>query len=281
MKFIITGSGGCIAIPKPLCQCEVCVEARVKGYPYARCGCSLYCEDISLLIDTPEDISTALNNAGIKSVDAIVYSHWDPDHTAGMRVMEQLRLDWLDYHDGLTPEKPVVIYANSDVMRDINGIGSRLGSYLDYYASLHLITRKATDVIASDTIKITLIPVPIEKAVSVFVFESNGKKLVYAPCDCKPFPNEELIYGADILIIGNTIVGNTLRNGRAIANNHPLKLELYAMEDVLEMKEKYAFGRVIITHLEETWGKSYDDYINLEKKYNNINFAHDGMIITL
>jgi len=281
MKFIITGSGGCIAIPKPLCQCEVCVEARVNGYPYARCGCSLYSEDISLLIDTPEDISIALNNAGIKSVDAIAYSHWDPDHTAGMRVMEQLRLDWLDYHDGLTPENPIVIYANGNVMRDINGIGSRLGSYLDYYASLHLITRQETDVIASDTIKITLLPVPIEKAVSVFVFESNGKKLVYAPCDCKPFPNEELIYGADILIIGNTIVGNTLRNGRAIANDHPLKLELYAMEDVLEMKKKYAFDRVIITHLEETWGKSYGDYINLEKEYDNVNFAHDGMIITL
>jgi phosphoribosyl 1,2-cyclic phosphate phosphodiesterase len=81
MKFIITGSGGCVYTPKPLCQCPVCVEARVKGYPYARCGCSLYLEDIAMLIDTPEDISTALNNADIREVTSILYSHWDPDHT--------------------------------------------------------------------------------------------------------------------------------------------------------------------------------------------------------
>ncbi len=31
MKFIIVGSGGCVSLPKPLCNCEVCKEARVKG----------------------------------------------------------------------------------------------------------------------------------------------------------------------------------------------------------------------------------------------------------
>ncbi len=66
MKFIILGSGGCVCTPKPLCQCNVCVEARKKGYPYKRCGCSLFLKDISLLVDTPEDIAIAINNADIK-----------------------------------------------------------------------------------------------------------------------------------------------------------------------------------------------------------------------
>jgi len=59
MRFVITGSGGCACTPKPLCQCNICVEAREKGFPYKRCGCSLYLEDIALLIDTPEDIAIA------------------------------------------------------------------------------------------------------------------------------------------------------------------------------------------------------------------------------
>ena len=42
MKFIITGSGGCVSIPRPLCTCNICNEAREKSYPYARCGCSLF-----------------------------------------------------------------------------------------------------------------------------------------------------------------------------------------------------------------------------------------------
>lgn len=75
MKFIIAGSGGCVCTPKPLCQCRVCTEARQRGYPYRRCGCSLYLDDCALLVDTPEDIAVALNNAGIKAVDNILYSH--------------------------------------------------------------------------------------------------------------------------------------------------------------------------------------------------------------
>ena len=126
MKFIITGSGGCVCTPKPLCQCNVCVEARKKGYPYKRCGCSLFLDDIYLLVDTPEDIAIAINNADIKRIDNIIYSHWDPDHTLGMRIMEQLRLEWLDYYDKIKPENPINIFARADVMSDINQIRSRV-----------------------------------------------------------------------------------------------------------------------------------------------------------
>ena len=33
MKLTILGSGGCMVIPKPLCDCHVCKEAREKGVP--------------------------------------------------------------------------------------------------------------------------------------------------------------------------------------------------------------------------------------------------------
>ncbi len=36
--------------------CRVCIEAQQKGFPYARTGCSLFVEDVNLLIDTPEDL---------------------------------------------------------------------------------------------------------------------------------------------------------------------------------------------------------------------------------
>ena len=122
MKFIITGSGGCVSIPRALCQCNICTEARKNGVPYARCGCSLYLEDISLLIDTPEDINVALNNANISSLDYILYSHWDPDHTLGMRIIEQLRLQWLDFYEDKKPENKIIICAANGVMNDISGI---------------------------------------------------------------------------------------------------------------------------------------------------------------
>lgn len=51
------------------------------------------------------------------------------------------------------------------------------------------------------------------------------------------------------------------------------------MEEIFEIKEKYGIRKVIITHLEEDWGKSFDDYREIEKGYNDLAFAYDGMEI--
>jgi phosphoribosyl 1,2-cyclic phosphate phosphodiesterase len=283
MRFIITGSGGCVSIPRPLCQCRVCTEARRKGKPYTRRGCSLYLEDLALLVDTPEDINTALNNAEITVLDTILYSHWDPDHTLGMRVVEQLRLEWLDYYENKKPDNPIKIFASNGVMRDINNIRNTHGSFLDYYEHMGLIERKIVNgnISMEKNIDITFIPVPKEKSVDIFLFRQNKKKLIYAPCDCKPFPENENMYNADILVIGNTFVGDVLKNNKVIGKNHPLRNELHGMENVIEIKERYNIGRVIITHLEEDWGKSFDDYKGLENEYRNIFFAYDGMKIEI
>jgi phosphoribosyl 1,2-cyclic phosphate phosphodiesterase len=282
MKFIIAGSGGCVSIPRALCQCKVCTEARKKGFPYSRCGCSLFLEDISLLIDTPEDINIALNNINITSLDNILYSHWDPDHTLGMRIIEQLRLQWLDYYENKTPENKITIYATEGVMNDINGIRNRHGSFMDYYEHMNLVKRQIVkDKILINNITISFLTVPIKKSVSIFVFESNGKKVIYAPCDCKNFPQDNILNNADILIIGNTFIGNILKNNTKIHDGHMLRKELHSMEDVIEIKNHFKIKDIIITHIEEDWGKSFDEYKELEKKYKNIKFAHDGMKIEI
>jgi phosphoribosyl 1,2-cyclic phosphate phosphodiesterase len=283
MKFIVTGSGGCVSIPKVLCQCKICSEARQKGFPYSRCGCSLYLEDASVLVDTPEDINMALNNARIISLDNILYSHWDPDHTLGMRIIEQLRLEWLEYYENKKPNNPIKIFALGKVMKDINNIRNPYGSFLDYYEYMGLIKRQIIEnsIRLNDGMKITFIPVPTEQAVTVFIFEQNNKKVIYAPCDCKPFPEDNKINNADILIIGNTFIGDVLKNNTVIRENHPLRKELHSMEDIIEIKKHYNIKSIIITHIEEDWGKSFDDYKELEKKYENIFFAYDGMRIEL
>lgn len=282
MKFIITGSGGCVCTPKPLCQCRVCTQAREKSYPYARCGPSLYLEDAALLVDTPEDIAIALNNANIRAIDNILYSHWDPDHTMGMRVMEQLRLEWLDYYDGIRPQNPIQVYAQADVLADINGIRSKYGPLLDYYEYMGLINRHSVgQPLTIGGVTISLVPVPVEKAVSVFVFEAGGKKLVYAPCDCVPFPEVEAVRHADVLVIGNTYVGDVLKNGKQIGEGHPLRRELHSLAGVLALTGRIDAKRIVITHIEETWGKSFDDYLALEKHHPNVTFAFDTMTLVV
>ena len=56
---------------------------------------------------------------------------------------------------------------------------------------------------------------------------------------------------------------------------------LHSLEEVRNIAKEINAKNIIITHIEEDWGKSYDDYKELEKSYDNIIFAHDGMIIDL
>lgn len=280
MKFIVLGSGGCVALPKPLCKCKVCIEAREKGKPYSRFGCSLFLEDLNLLVDTPEDIVHALNYADIQGVDSVLYSHIDPDHTLGMRIFEHLRLSWLEISEGKECLNPISVFAQDEVMSDINSIGSKLGSYLDYYENTRNIIKRyvVEDSIFLNDIKLSFIKADYS---TIFVFEQDEKKVIYAPCDVKPFPNNDIFKDADIMIIGNTIVGEVLKDGYILDEGNSLRDVLFTMNEIEQLKAKYNIEKVIITHLEEDWGKSYDDYLELQKQYDNIIFAYDGLVFEL
>lgn len=280
MKFIVLGSGGCVALPKPLCKCKVCIEAREKGKPYSRFGCSLFLEDLNLLVDTPEDIVHALNYADIQGVDSVLYSHIDPDHTLGMRIFEHLRLSWLEISEGKECLNPISVFAQDEVMSDINSIGSKLGSYLDYYENTRNIIKRyvVEDSIFLNDIKLSFIKADYS---TIFVFEQDEKKVIYAPCDVKPFPNNDIFKDADIMIIGNTIVGEVLKDDYILDEGNSLRDVLFTMNEIEQLKAKYNIEKVIITHLEEDWGKSYDDYLELQKQYDNIIFAYDGLVFEL
>ena len=81
------------------------------------------------------------------------------------------------------------------------------------------------------------------------------------------------------MIIGSTIVGNVLKDGFVLKDDNPLRNDLFTMDEIEDIKRKYNISKVIITHLEEDWGKSYNDYLKLECQYNGIQFAYDGMEI--
>ena len=125
MKWTILGSGGCMVIPKPLCRCRVCREARAKGVPYARAGPSAYLHDVGLLIDTPAEISCLLNRCRIRRVDHLTFTHLDPDHVEGFRVVEQIALDfrtWRAY-----PEKQICLLLPQELNESLRKLQSQYG----------------------------------------------------------------------------------------------------------------------------------------------------------
>ena len=168
MTFTILGSGGCVSIPKPLCRCRVCTEAREKGYPRARCGCSLYCDDIKALIDTPEDISIAINNAKLTEINTILYTHTDPDHTLEACLLK-IRLELLDYFVRYPTIKLLILrtllHANLMISsnRRLFLILQRMGLIQPYMIKPRC---------PSETISL---PLPRKRSMSLFVFERTAQ----------------------------------------------------------------------------------------------------------
>jgi phosphoribosyl 1,2-cyclic phosphate phosphodiesterase len=238
----------------------------------------LFLHDINTLIDTPEDICHAINASGIEAIDRVLYSHADPDHALGFRVFEQLRLNWFDVSEGKRCTQPIDVMALPGVIADLNAIQSKFGPYMDYYAhTQNLIHQISIDgPLSFGDIELSVYP---SETASVFVFKENKKKFIYAPCDVKPFPEDAELLDADLLLIGSTVVGEKLKNDYVLSADSFMKTALFSMEEIVALKERLKCKRVIITHLEEDWGKSYDDYLELSKEYEDIEFAYDGMII--
>lgn len=278
MRIKILGSGGCLALPRPTCKCNVCIEAREKMEPYKRTGCSLFIEEKNILIDTSEDIVYQLNRDKVEKVDNIFYSHWDPDHTLGMRVLEQLHDNWR--LKGV--EKSINVMALPDVIDDIKKIKNRFSSYIEYYEYMKLCKIVKGKDFAFDKLTISLYPVITEIVSTIFLIKEKNKKILYAPCDIKPFPYEEDFYGADLLIIGSFVPEGFKTDKKILGTEVVLYSELYTIEEILEIKRRLKISKVIITHLEEEWGLSYDDYKMIEKQYNEeIIFAFDSMNILI
>ncbi|MEM3731684.1 MAG: MBL fold metallo-hydrolase [Candidatus Bathyarchaeia archaeon] len=284
MKLIILGSGGATTIPRPGCQCKVCCEARVKGIPYARSSASMYIPDVKILFDTPEEIAFQLNREEISDIDYIFYSHWHPDHTLGLRIVEKMYKFWLGkFVRGEKPVKKVKICALKSVFGDLK---EKYGSFLDFYRASDLIeTAELEDGQPFNVGDYKVIPFEVHGAYvtsTVFSIEVGGKKVIYAPCDAKPFPKDARLKNPNLLILGDVLPEGPLKEGITIPIDNPLRKELFSMSELLELMERLNVGKVILTHIEEEWGKSYDDYRVLEKNYGGrICFAYDGMKITV
>lgn len=257
----------------------------MRGIPYARSGPSLFVEDSNLLFDTPEEIASQLNRERIKTVDYIFYTHWHPDHTFGMRIVERMYKFWLDmFVRGKDPRNKVKICALGKVMEDLKSMGYRGGAFFRYYEKSGLI--ETIELVNGKPFKIgSFMVTPFEVQTTynistVFLLQENHKRAVYAPCDVKPFPESPELESLDLLIIGSFHLEGPLKEGITIPPNNPLRVELFSPEEIQELAKELNAKRTLVTHIEEEWGKTYDEYKQLESKYN-VKFAHDGMRIKI
>jgi phosphoribosyl 1,2-cyclic phosphate phosphodiesterase len=269
-----------MVIPKPLCQCRICREARTKGIPYARTGASAFLHDINLLIDTPAEIAVQLNRSRIRHIAYLILTHLDPDHVEGLRVVEQITLDFRSWR--AYPEKQICLLLPEQLGERIREIRSQYGPLVDFYQQRGFVRLMLFHCeIQINNIQLTAIPVDRGSQIAfVYVFEESGRRVVYAPCDFKPFPEyRNEVQQPDLLIIQPGIFESGLKHHFKYPADHISRTTLYTFEQTLELAARIKARKVLFAHLEEHWNRSYDDYCALES--NGISFAYDGMQINI
>jgi len=267
-------------IPKPLCQCRICQEARNKGVPYERTGPSAFLHDINLLIDTPAEIASQLNRSPIRRIDYLILTHLDPDHVEGLRVVEQITLDFRSWR--AYPEKQIRLLLPEQLGERIKEIRSQYGPLVDFYEQSGFIKLMLFQrVVQINNVRITAVPVERDYQVAfVYIFEKSGRKVVYAPCDCKPFPEyRKEVQRPDLLVIQPGIFKDNLKHHFKYPVDHISRTTLYTFEQTLDLAARVEARKVLFLHLEEYWNRSYDDYCALES--DSIKFAYDSMQINV
>jgi len=278
MELSILGSGGCMVIPKPLCQCDVCSEARRKGPPFERTGPSAFVYDENILIDTPAEISFQLNRSRIESVDYLMFSHLDPDHIEGFRVVEQIAIDyrtWTAY-----PEKQIELVLPELLLERLRKVNTVYGSQVEYFEENGFIKCSSFDEKTKiGSVNITALPVNRGSQISfIYIFEKQGRKMVYAPCDIKPFPeNREEVRQADLLLIQPGIFEDGLKHQFTYPEHHISRTTLYTIDETIALSKRINAKQVMFIHLEEYWNRSHTDYFSMQYDYDNVQFATDGM----
>ena len=282
MELTILGSGGCTVIPKPLCRCPICKEAREKGIPYERSGPSLFIHDENLLIDTPAEIALQLNRSGIDRIDFLMFTHLDPDHIEGFRVVEQIALDfrtWKAY-----PSKQMTLILPEHLHGTLCKIQSIYGPFMAFYEKSGFL-KSETFRERTRVKELSVTALPIDRGghfSTVYVLEKGLKKLIYAPCDIKPFPEERAeVQNADMLIVQPGIFETGLKHGFTYPKDHISRTTLYTFEETVELGQRLGAKKILFVHLEEYWNRSHADYMALQEAFDHIQFAYDGLRLTV
>ena len=259
MQFTLLGSGGALRIPRACCTCKVCNEARLKGFPYKRMGQSLFLHDSSILFDTPEDINEELNNFNISEVKNIFYSHWHPDHTLGCRIIEVLA-------SGRKDKKTINIFMPEEQIELAFNKGSSIFSFYESMGFCKIISLNKNEVFKD--IMISRIKL-LNDFSYAFLIESQAKKVLYCPCHSISIPIIQELCNIDLMIL---CIGYVNKLEDNITNFN---------RDIKKIYNELSPKKIILTHIEEVDGLSYDDFKKMEEKNPDFIFAYDGMKIEI
>jgi phosphoribosyl 1,2-cyclic phosphate phosphodiesterase len=280
MRVEILGSAGALPTPRPGCSCHVCAGARDRGIPYARSGPSAFVHGPDVLLDTPEEIREQLDRSSVRRIVACFYSHWHPDHVMGRRIWETMYADFRSWPRRTRGQ--TTVYLPEQVAADSRRYLA-LWEHLSFMAERGWI--EVVELQDGQTVELggtAIRPFRVaEDYVYAFLFEQDGRRLLVAPDELNGWDPPPHSRGVDLAVIPMGVCEfDPFTGERRIDAEHPiLRLEATFVE-TLGIVAKLEARRVVLSHIEEMDGLSYDDLSRLERELDGVvTFAYDGMLL--
>ncbi|SEG45179.1 MBL fold metallo-hydrolase [Algoriphagus boritolerans] len=253
MKVTFLGTGTSQGVPVIGCECNVCKSLDFRDKRF-RTSIHLEINDVSLVVDTGTDFRMQMLRAGIKKLDAVLYTHEHKDHTGGLDDIRPFNF---------SQQMDMPIFGRRQVLDQIQ----REYSYI-------FSANKYPGIPKVDAIEITenpfqvngvsIIPIPVlHYKLPVLGFRFGDFSYV---TDANFIPDEslKLLEGTEILVL------NALQKESHISH--------FTLDEAVDMAKKIGAKQTYFTHISHRLG--LHDQIDSELP-TGIALAYDGLEFTL
>ncbi|MFH1568024.1 MAG: MBL fold metallo-hydrolase, partial [Gemmatimonadota bacterium] len=83
MRVTFLGTGTSVGVPRIACDCPVCSSPDPRNQRL-RCALLLEVPGGNILVDTPPDLRTQVLRQGLRTLDAVLFTHAHADHLHGL-----------------------------------------------------------------------------------------------------------------------------------------------------------------------------------------------------
>jgi phosphoribosyl 1,2-cyclic phosphate phosphodiesterase len=252
VKVTFLGTGTSYGVPVIGCDCEVCQSKDPRNHR-TRASILIETDNLHLLIDTATEFRLQALRAGVKKIDAVLYTHCHADHVFGF---DDLRA--FSYHSG----KAVPFYGNYDTIAEMLQVFGYVFRKTQVGGGKPLVKPVVVDG-PFQVEGVAIIPVPAYHGNLPIYGYRIGDLAYITDCSRLPQPSLELLTGLKVLILG------VIRY-----EPHPSHMHVdAALELVAKLKPQQAYF-THVTHL-------LDHETTNSKLPEAVSLAYDGLIITI
>jgi phosphoribosyl 1,2-cyclic phosphate phosphodiesterase len=254
LKVTFLGTGTSQGVPVIACECEVCTSLY-KADKRLRVSILIEKNGKFIVVDTGPDFRYQMLRAGVKKLDAILYTHEHKDHVAGLDDVRAFN------HK---QESAIDIYAHHRVQAAIKQEFHYVFSGNNYPGIPRLELNDILEGKSFEAAGINILPISVmHYQLPVFGFRIDDFTYI---TDAKTVSDEEKekIKGSKILVI------NALQKEKHISH--------FTLEEALEFAAEVGAEKTYLTHISHKLGLHANVNDNLP---NGVQLAYDGLELNL